>query len=455
MIFLGVEYGAKYTLEGPNGIKAVFNDSTDADYVGDLSPESSGLDAPEIREDSADRVEADGAIFGDFFAGKRPVILQGTIIATSKAQRNERVGKLRAASNAKTTDAVLWWEDAAAGKLRVNLRRQQPLRVTKGYVKEFQLSMVAEDSRILGYTLHSLSGEKIESKVTTKFPGTVTSATYKGPLQTWSGAWTNIANVKAEDGVFATSTATLPQVLFISNFSFGLPVGAAVSRVEVVGKGKGSVANNYAWLNTAIHERMSNGVIALEEAIKTGDMFSHNFKFSASNLSLGGIGFESLAGGYLKTPLLNASTFGAAIIISGEAAGTLSVDDYSLTVTYAIGPELKVTNNGNVLAPSKITITSGTFIENPSVTNITTGETFQYLGSLEAGRSLIIDTEAFTVIEEGAGLVGTINRYNSVAVGSAWPQVVSGENTFLFGASASSEASGKNKFKVEWRDAWE
>jgi hypothetical protein len=156
MTSLGVEWGAKYTLVGPDGTTVVFNDSSDPNFIGVLSPESSGLDSADIREDATDAVEEDGGHHGDFFEGRRPVVLQGTIIASSATQRNERVGKLKRASRALRRDATLTWEPAGGpeGGVELKLRRQQPLRVTKGYVKDFQLGMVAADIFPKGTTTH-------------------------------------------------------------------------------------------------------------------------------------------------------------------------------------------------------------------------------------------------------------------------------------------------------------
>ena len=155
---LGVEYGCPYVLTGPDGTRVVFNDDTDEDFIGILSPESSGLDAPDVREDATDATEEDGGHHGDFFEGRRPVVLQGTIIATSAKQRNERVAKLKRASRALRRDATLEWEPSGGAKVELKLRRQQPLRVTKGYVKDFQVGMVAADPFPKGRAVHFNGG---------------------------------------------------------------------------------------------------------------------------------------------------------------------------------------------------------------------------------------------------------------------------------------------------------
>lgn len=145
---LGVEYGCAYTLKGPDGTEAVFNDAEDENFVGILSPETSGLDSADVRESAQDSPEADGGVHGDFWYGRRPVILTGTIIASSATDRNEKVAKLKRASNAMRGDATLTWEPKEGPEVELKLRRQQPLRITKGYVKDFQVSMVSAKAAI-------------------------------------------------------------------------------------------------------------------------------------------------------------------------------------------------------------------------------------------------------------------------------------------------------------------
>lgn len=153
----GPQYGVKYTLTGPDGAQAVFNDDTSPYYVGVLSSDSSGLDSADVRENAADMVEFDGGIHGNFYYGRRPVVLSGTILATSATDRNTKVAKLQRASNAMRGDATLVWQPEGGLEQFVKLRRQQPLRVTGPFVKAFQLAMVAADPRIYGSTLTSVS----------------------------------------------------------------------------------------------------------------------------------------------------------------------------------------------------------------------------------------------------------------------------------------------------------
>lgn len=152
----GLSWGRTYTLTGPDGTIAVFNDDTSPYYVGILDPNGcSGLDAADVRENADDLPDADGGVHGPFYEGRRPVVLAGQIIASSVADRDDKVDRLRRASYALRSDAVLKWTPTGGEEIFSSLRRQQPLRVTGGYLKTFQLSMVAADPRIYSTTLFS------------------------------------------------------------------------------------------------------------------------------------------------------------------------------------------------------------------------------------------------------------------------------------------------------------
>lgn len=152
----GLSWGRTYTLTGPDGTVAVFNDDTSPYYVGILDPNgSSGLDGADVRENADDLPDTDGGVHGPFYEGRRPVVLAGQIIASSVADRDAKVDRLRRASFALRDDAVLKWTPTGGEEIFTSLRRQQPLRVTGGYLKSFQLSMVAADPRLYSTTLFS------------------------------------------------------------------------------------------------------------------------------------------------------------------------------------------------------------------------------------------------------------------------------------------------------------
>lgn len=149
----GPQVSAKYTLTGPDGTRAVFNDQTDRDYVG-MVQQITGLDSPDVRESADDLVQMDGGIHGDFFYGRRPITLNGIILNPGSADnRNRRMTKLMRASNAMRQDATLAWILEGGYEQFVSVRRQQPLRIIGAWQKEFQLAVVAADPRIYGAEL--------------------------------------------------------------------------------------------------------------------------------------------------------------------------------------------------------------------------------------------------------------------------------------------------------------
>lgn len=154
----GPQYGVPFTLEGPDGAKAVFNDETSPFYAGMLVPdECSGLEGAEVRENLVDRTEQDGAIQGAQFYGKRPVVLTGIINSTTTTQRNEMLARIKRASNAMRKDASLTWTPDGGEQMFTRLRRQQRLAISGGWMKKFQISLVAADPRLYSTALTSAS----------------------------------------------------------------------------------------------------------------------------------------------------------------------------------------------------------------------------------------------------------------------------------------------------------
>lgn len=143
----GPETGIKYTLESAEGYEAVFNDPTDPFYVGSLT-RVTGLDSPEVRENTAELVEADGGVHGNFWYGRRPVIVEGQIRGDDATERNERLTRLRRASDAMREDAELTFTPSGSIEQFIAVRRQQPLRLDGGVIKDYQLALVAADPRI-------------------------------------------------------------------------------------------------------------------------------------------------------------------------------------------------------------------------------------------------------------------------------------------------------------------
>lgn len=148
------EYGVPFELVGPYGDRAVFNDPDDADYVGMLT-NISGLDSADIRESTEDLTETDGAAQGPNYYSARSVVLEGVTFGHSTAsQRAARLDKLVRASNALRGDCTLNWTPSGGVPVFLTARRSQPLRISGGWNKTFQVSIKAADPRIYSQELH-------------------------------------------------------------------------------------------------------------------------------------------------------------------------------------------------------------------------------------------------------------------------------------------------------------
>lgn len=149
-----------YTLWSPTHGTAVFNDPASPDYVGMLT-EVTGLDSAEVREASEELTEADGGAHGNFFYGRRPIVLTGRVFGhATQAARAVRLDRLMRASHAMRDDAILsWkpenWATVTHVPMQTWVRRQQPLRFSGGWVKEFQLSLVSEYAQLFSVDIRT------------------------------------------------------------------------------------------------------------------------------------------------------------------------------------------------------------------------------------------------------------------------------------------------------------
>lgn len=189
----GPEFGVKYTLTGPDGTIAVFNEPLDANFVGAIT-EITGLDSPEVRENAENITGQDGGVHGQFFYGRRPITIAGTMYkVASNTDRNEKATKILGASNALRADATLTWTPAGGQEQFVKVRRQQPSRITGGWIKDFQLLLVAADPRIYSVeeqdsglstnTAGYLTGLNAEAKLLATVNGFAYGLSHAGKLQ--------------------------------------------------------------------------------------------------------------------------------------------------------------------------------------------------------------------------------------------------------------------------------
>jgi len=422
---MSVQYGVPFTLEGPDGTKAVFNNEGSADYVGILSPESSGLDSPEVREDALSRVENDGGVHGNFFYDRRPVVLQGTIIASSATQRNERVEKLQRASNALRGNCTLKWTPTGGTERMLELRRQQPLRVTGGYVKEFMLPLVSADAFIVSATQLEKTGG-VEGKQEKTSAGTVAEDTSVG-----TSTWTNPTNAQgAINATYATASTlngATTHYLKATNFGFTVPAGATILGVYWGFRRKSSSAAEPYFLNGT---RMFNAGGAVGKTLSGGPNWTTVIEDQKFGSTTGILEFTP------SQAEVNASTFGCAISAKNTTGGTVTgeVDAFNMAVYYApAAVEFTVENKGNAEALPTLNlagVVKGTYTIN--IENVTTGRKLQLdlnLTTPAETATLAIDFKNRTIS------FGTENGYKYINLSnSEWWGVVPGTNTIKISA---------------------
>lgn len=161
---IGVEHGLKYVITGPDGTRAVLNDSTDADYVGYLTPRDgggvTGLERAGVREVSDLLPEADGGVHGTFLRDRLAFTLGGSIPPDAPVTADSWVGRqarLLRATDALSRDAVLAWTPSGAVPVQVSFREQNPTRITGARPKSFLVAGVSAESVIYSQALQVAS----------------------------------------------------------------------------------------------------------------------------------------------------------------------------------------------------------------------------------------------------------------------------------------------------------
>lgn len=115
------------------------------------------------------------------------------------------------------------------------------------------------------------------------------------------------------------------------------------------------------------------------------------------------------------------------------------------TTTTSGNTDFNVTNNGNRTVWAKVTVTApggGAISNNLSVANLSRSESFEYLGDIAAGESLVVDGTASPPTVENDGVDDTANfdgQYIRLAPGTNVIRVVTDVGAEIL---------------IQWRDAW-
>lgn len=420
------------------GQRVVWNNDTVTDFIGILNPESTGLDSAEIREDAQDSTENDGGVHGNFFYGRRPIVLQGTINSSSATDRNNKVAKLKTASNAMRANARLQWKpQGAVNEVFTEVRRQQPLRVSKGYVKDFFLALVAADARV--YSVNEVIASSTFQRLTTAAlsPTTVTN--------TGAIAWANPENAKAEDSVYATAALTVGQTtgLLYANFSPGLPANAELTtvRAEIL-------------RNSTAEGGVEETVVQLGK--KSTELFGENKALGTWGTNLFTIGIREFLNVAQPSSVVNTGTFGLGIKVIDLVAASARVDNIKAKFTYNVEQFVEVENEGDAETDLIIEIIGP--VTNPIIENVTTGKKLSMTTEvgLGEGNKMIVNTANRTITKGGVNAYGALNFAES-----SWFKLIPGRNKIKLtstssvgGFGAGGRSNGVTKMTVRYRHAF-
>lgn len=151
------ETGAVWTLTGSDGTSASFN-SGGALYLEEVT----GFDSPNVRENVEDLPEWDGAAAGDFYFGSRPVTLSGRIVSSTATARNAAVVSLQRACRGLRASCTIVSQPQGLPNMQIAARVQN-LRVTGGFVKQFQIGLICPNPLIVSVTENTTSRTNVGS----------------------------------------------------------------------------------------------------------------------------------------------------------------------------------------------------------------------------------------------------------------------------------------------------
>lgn len=236
-----------YWLISPDGsVTARFNGSVaDPNWCGVLT-DVGGLDSAIIRESAEELVEADGGVHGNFWLGRRPIVLTGMTYGHSTVdQRTARLDRISRASQGFRGDCELHWQPQSAGapEMMTWVRRQAEVKYAEGWNKTFQIPLVSQYARLFSATLHTITQAQTNGSFVTvnaenqgsydslpalKAYGPVTNPTIVNTTNSVVQAATLISG---NAQITVTSTAGITQGMTVIGGG-GIPAGATVQTVD-------------------------------------------------------------------------------------------------------------------------------------------------------------------------------------------------------------------------------
>ncbi|TXH08560.1 MAG: LamG domain-containing protein, partial [Hyphomicrobiaceae bacterium] len=411
------EIQAAVAAETPARAVAVLNDPSDPDFCGYLDGEEaiSGIDSPEIRDSYSDLIEQDGGVGATNFYSRRPIVMNGIVLPISPADRNAKIGKLMAATDARSGDGTLTWTPSGGEPVFAKFRRQLPFRATGGFNKKFQIGLACNDPRI--YTQRAMT-------MYTETNGNSGSRDYR--RFTWSsGTGTTLAtrNVYLPPGTWdiylpvkrSTAAGTLT-LAASSSTGADTPGTLTTDWTEVV---QTRVTSNAESVATTI-------TLTLDSTLTTGQW-----------VEVGDLRVESPDGLYPS----DSATF---------ATNWTAGSGYTASFQTASPPPAYIQNPGNALSRPRVRLL-GPFASASATIAGTAPAQFAWMipGSAYSGTDYaVIDFGYRTVVKNG-----TTNDYGAISTASTWGGFRPDMADYPY-LSAVSGATTATRMETTWRGVW-
>lgn len=472
----GPQFGVPFTVVGPDGTRAVFNNPADPDYVGFLT-DVSGLDSAEVRENAEVVAGDDGGIHGDFFYGRRPIVFEG-MIDNRPGTNHWAYGNYTEVARNLVPNPGMEYDSGLTGWTRDTGTTSAMTRVS---TNKHSGTYAMQLTRIAGSTGDVWASTSLTSRFTVT-PGSQWTAsmwTYGASNPKIDIDWYNAAgsvigsSIAAPTGVATTSwqrttvTASAP--------------ASAVSAVAWVGAGgvlasgtiladdvlfqAGSLTDYFdgttypatgglylsSWAGVAHQSQsilysgqevpLSSNVVRNLRATKLQRAFNAMRRDTSIRWTPEG-GIEQQITVRRQQPLRITGafnkTFQAAVVAADYRiySAALKEQRFSPNVSGVL------TTLGSTSTMPVITINGP--VTNPDIRNQSNGGITKLTYTLTSGNSIVIDYEAKTI-----KLNGTTNIYSAMDFPTSnWWELDPGPNTLLL------NGTGTGNMLVSWNDAW-
>jgi hypothetical protein len=437
------ESGAFYRLTNPNGAVATFNDQLDPNYVGMLN-EVTGLDSPEVRESADELVESDGGTHGNFYFGRRPVVLSGRVFGHGTVlERNIRLDRARRASMALRSDSTLSWFPS---KSITNL-----------------ISNPRAANNTAGWVTTTLTGQTTGSTITRVTGVTPLSGTTALDIATTTTANQGAAfpiNVVAGKtyfvGVYArrTSGTGVPEI-YISSVGISGPLVSLnnstsflLSVASFTPTTSGQAYIVFRDPSTSATTFQISDVVVSTKNIGYFDGDSNGFYWQGDpHASTSGDYIEMFTTVRRQQPFRESGAWNKdfQIALVSEYAPVFST---GLKIASGAGGSAVSVENRGSWPSSPLLRIAGISSTNPTISNTTTGLAVTTMNGIQvvSGEVLEIDTLNHTAYFTAGTRNGqSANRYIDYG-NSTWPTIPTGVNSFTL--------SGSGTLTVAYRDTW-